>query len=114
MNDTAVIDFVVGDNEDFGFAGAWMDRDTGLPIDFTGSTFAMAIATAAGEAAALELTTANGGIVDVDLANGAITAQFAAGALAIGAYVYDLVRIVGTARGVLAAGKLTVQQGVTP
>lgn len=113
MSNPAIVDFSIANNVDLNEAFQWVDSGTGVPNNFTGSTFDMRIAVVAGGAAALQLNTGNGGIVSTDLANGTITLVAADGAIAVGTYVYDLVRITGSAREPLMSGAFVVTQGVT-
>lgn len=100
------------DNVDFDWIFQFVDQNE-RPHDLSGSTFEMDIATSAGAAATLALTTANGGILSTDLANGKITITFDQGALAVGEYVYDLVRVTGGDRELFVYGTFTMLKGVT-
>jgi hypothetical protein len=104
---------LIRNNTDWLIPLAYSDEDL-VPYDFTGSTFRMDVkSTPSDPAALLSLTTASGGIAHTDLANGAITIAIPDYSLAPGAYVFDLVRISGTARETLLFGTLTVEIGVT-
>jgi hypothetical protein len=98
------------ENEDFDESPQWVDRGTGEPSDFTGSTFEMDIKAAGAEEGAAE---ASATIGTADIATGIIRIQVADGALAVGTYVYDLVRINGSVRSVLMTGVYEVKQGVS-
>lgn len=103
----------IRDNTDWSVPLQFTDRFE-VPYNLTGSTFRMDIKASVDDVAAVaSLTTANGGIVSTDLANGVITIEIADFAIAPGDYVYDLVRISGTARETLSYGALTVEKGVT-
>lgn len=108
-------DFFIRDNAQTTEPIQFVD-EYGEPFDFTGSTWTLTVKTTAdAPAAALTLTTGNGGIAATDPANGTIAPVFGAGALAAGAYVYDLIRFdAGGVRTAEMAGKLTVEKGITP
>lgn len=108
----AIVDFTIYRNVDWDIPFQFKD-DAGDPVVFTGSTFEMEIATAAGATATLTLDTGNGGIASTDLANGKINVVIADEALAAGSYVHDLVRITGSARELLWRGAMTVNEGVS-
>lgn len=98
------------ENEDFDESLQWVERGTGVPVDFTGSTFAMDIKTAGSEEGA---ALASATIDTTNIATGIIRIQVADGALALEEYVYDLVRINAGVRTVLMTGAYEVRQGVT-
>lgn len=98
------------ENEDFDESPQWVERGTGAPSDFTGSTFEMDIKVAGSEEGSA-LASATIGTDDID--TGIIRIQVADGALPVGTYVYDLVRINGGVRTVLMTGTYEVKQGVS-
>lgn len=103
----------IRDNADWSIPLQFVDNYE-VPYDFTGSTFRMDIkASVDAGAAVASLTTANGGIVSTDLANGAIILEIAAFAISPGDYVYDLIRISGLARETLTFGAVHIDKGVT-
>lgn len=103
----------IRDNTDWSVPLRFADRYD-VPYDLTGSTFRLDVKASVDDVAAVaSLTSANGGIEHVDLANGEITLHFADYAIAPGDYVYDLVRISGAVRETLGHGALTVAKGVT-
>lgn len=110
-----ILEITLTDNEDLVIPLAFVDQVSGIAHDFTGSTFKMQVKTTAEAASAeYELTTANGRIASTDLANGAIDLKFVKGQLAVGAYVYDLIRVNGADNEKLIEGSVTVSKGVTP
>lgn len=98
------------ENEDFDASPQWVDRSTGNPVDFSGSTFAMDIKQKGGEEGA---AAASATIGTVDIAQGIVRIQVADGALPVGTYVYDLVRINSGVRTVMMTGAYEVRQGVS-
>lgn len=104
-------DLYLFDNADWAVPLAFVDEDD-IPYDFTGSTFRLDIKVTVDTALILSLTS-GGAIAHTDLPNGTITPQIADGALAIGSYVYDLIRISGSARETLMFGKVFCEKGVS-
>lgn len=105
--------WTIRDNADYQQPLRFTD-ETGAAYDFTGDTFRMDIKASAGDASAVaSLTTANSGILSTDLDDGTITLSVATFALEPGTYLFDLIRITGAARDMLAYGTLVVEQGIT-
>ena len=103
----AEIDFTHWQNADWALAVLCTDQND-MPHDFSGSTFAMHIKTVAAGAVVLPVT------VDTSqIAEGRIGLSFADGALPLGSYVHDLVRITGGVRELIFYGKFVMLQGVT-
>lgn len=107
--DPAFIDFTMWRNADFSSRLSFVDTGTGEPADFSGSTFEMDIKTAAG--AGSPAASATIGVADI--AEGHVDLLLATNGLAVGTYVYDLVRMAGGARELLATGAFVVIEGVT-
>lgn len=96
-------------NVDFSRVFQFVEDGTGDPHDFTGSTFEMDIKAPPGSGAVVLAATL--GTADID--EGKITVGWADTALAVGEYVYDLVRINSGVREPLMYGTITILQGVT-
>lgn len=103
MSQPAEIDFNIWRNAD------WRQQVTWTGVDLSGSTFAMDIKTAKGAGSAAASAT----IDDTGAAAGILVLTLADGALAVGGYYYDLVRIDSGERSILAYGEITVHEGVT-
>lgn len=95
-------------NADFSEVFQFVDAGTGEPHDFTGSTFEMDIKETGAGTVVLAATL---GVTDID--DGKVTIGFLDGTIAVGSYVYDLIRITGSARELLMFGTMTIKQGVT-
>jgi hypothetical protein len=105
--------WTIRDNADFQQPLVFTD-ETGAAYDFTGDTFRMDVKASADDAEpAASLTTANSGILSTDLADGTITLSVGDFAIDPGTYLFDLIRITGSAREMLAYGTLIVEQGIT-
>lgn len=104
----------ITDNEDFQHGFQWIDRETGQPYVFTGSTFKMDVkATVDAGTVDYALTTGNSRIVSSDLANGSIELVFEKGQLPVGEYVADLIRVVSGKDEKLTDFEIIVSKGVT-
>lgn len=104
----------ISDNQDFQYSFQWVDRETGEPYDFTGSTFKMDIKTDADAGAvSYTMTTSNNRVLSTDLANGLIELVIEKGALGEGDYVADLIRINGARNEKLTDFEIVVEKGVT-
>lgn len=94
-------------NVNFALLVAFVDQN-GQPHDFSGSTFAMHVKADPAGAVVVAVT-----IDDTEAEEGVLGLSFAGGALAVGDYVYDLVRINGGLREPLMYGSFSMLQGVT-
>ncbi|PHP68173.1 hypothetical protein CSC94_05850 [Zhengella mangrovi] len=107
-------DITITNNADWSIPLIFTDEATGASYDFTGDTFKMHVrASASSPVTSLALTTANGGVASTDLSAGKITLEIGKGDLDPGSYVYDLIRVTGSAEEYLVGGALTVSDGVT-
>jgi hypothetical protein len=106
--DIAVYDLIQYQNADFRQAFQWTVRGTGETFDWSASTFEMDIKTTGSGsvvlAATLDTTDADESTIGITVLDGSI---------AVGDYVYDLVRIAGATRELLMTGNFHVRQGVT-
>lgn len=107
-------DITITTNAKWSIPFIFTDDATGAAYDFTGDTFKMDVKTSSDAASAeLSLTTANGGIASTDLDAGYITIIIDKADLAVGSYVYDLIRVTGGDDEYLMGGTLTVNKGIT-
>lgn len=107
--DPVVIDFTMWRNADFSYRLSFIDAGSGAPVDFTGASFEMDIKAQSGggdPAASVTIGTA-------ELAQGHVDLALVTNALPVGRFVYDLVRIEGVGRQLVAMGLFTVIEGVT-
>lgn len=103
-----IADLATKQNVDLNEPIQFVDEGTGVPAVFTGSTFEMDIKTTGAGAVVLAATI---GVDDID--EGRLTLTVLNGTIAVGNYVYDLIRITGSAREMLMEGEFFVLQGVT-
>jgi len=106
------VNFTITDNADWVFPWQLVDRSTNAGVDLTGSTFQLDVRAAPG-GTLVKSYTSGAGIAADSLPDGEITNTFTRGDLAVGSYVYDLIRIQGAATELIFSGSITVEQGVT-
>ena len=107
------VDLNVTDNADWLLQLRFVDDD-GVAYDMSSDSFKMDVKTDVEEATpSLELTSGGGEIDDTDADDGLLIVTIEKAALAAGSYVYDLIRVTGSAEEYLCGGFLAVNKGVT-